>query len=61
MLRLNQTIIRELTVCALLKLEYWCQLKYFVIKLFGRVAAYRTKQADFLADINIIHRNWSHR
>jgi hypothetical protein len=27
-------------VCASLKLQYWPQLKYFVIELFGRVAAY---------------------
>ena len=40
MFRFNQTIIREPTVCASLKLQYWCQLKYFVIELFGRVAAY---------------------
>jgi hypothetical protein len=32
MLRFNKTIIRELAVCASLKLQYWCQLKYFVIK-----------------------------
>jgi len=38
MFRFNQTIIREPTVCASLKLQYWRQLKYFVIKLFGRVA-----------------------
>jgi len=35
----KQTIIREPTVCASLKLQYWRQLKYFVIELFGRVAA----------------------
>jgi len=40
MFRFNKTIIREPTVCASLKLQYWCQLKYFVIELFGRVAAY---------------------
>jgi len=40
MFRFNQTIIREPTVCASLKLQYWCHLKYFVIELFGRVAAY---------------------
>jgi len=40
MFRFKQTIIREPTVCALLKLQYWHQLKYFVIELFGRVAAY---------------------
>jgi hypothetical protein len=40
MFRFNQTIIRELPVCALLKLQYWCQLKYFFIELLGRVAAY---------------------
>ena len=28
-----------LAVCASLKLQYWCQLIYCVIKLFGRVAA----------------------
>jgi hypothetical protein len=33
----NQTIIREPTVYASLKLQYWCQLKYFVTELFGRV------------------------
>jgi len=36
MFRFNKTIIREPTVCVSLKL----QLKYFVIELFGRVAAY---------------------
>jgi hypothetical protein len=40
MFRFNKTIIREPTVCALLKLQHWRQLKYFVIDLFGRVAAY---------------------
>ena len=40
MFRFNQTIIREPTVCASLKLQYCCQLKYFVIELFGRVVAY---------------------
>ena len=30
MFRFNQTIIREPTVCASLKLQYWRQLKYFV-------------------------------
>jgi hypothetical protein len=35
MFRFNQTIIREPTVCASLKLQYWCQLKYFVIELFA--------------------------
>jgi hypothetical protein len=40
MFRFNKTIIREPTVCASLKLQYWCPLKYYVIKLFGRVAAY---------------------
>jgi len=39
MFRFNQTIIREPAVCASLKLQYWRQLKYFVIELFGRVAA----------------------
>jgi len=38
MFRFNRTIIREPTVCASLK--YWRQLKYVVIELFGRVAAY---------------------
>ena len=38
MFRFNQTIIREPTVCASIKLQYWCQLKYFVIELFGHVA-----------------------
>jgi hypothetical protein len=42
MFRFNQTIIREPTVCASLKLQYWCQLIYFVIKLFGRVTAYQS-------------------
>jgi len=37
---LTKTIIREPTACASPKLQYWCQLKYFVIELFGRVAAY---------------------
>jgi hypothetical protein len=40
MFQFNQTIIREPTVCASLKLQYWHQLKYFVIQLFSRVAAY---------------------
>ena len=35
----NQIIIREPTVCASLKLQYWSQLKYFVIEVFGRMAA----------------------
>jgi len=38
MFRFNKTIIRKPTVYASLKLQYWCQLKYFVIELFGRVA-----------------------
>ena len=33
MFRFNKTIIREPTVCASLKLQYWCQLKYFVIEI----------------------------
>jgi hypothetical protein len=33
MFRFNKTIIRELAVCASLKLPYWCQLIYFVIEL----------------------------
>jgi len=33
MSRFNQTVIREPTVCASLKLQYWRQLKYFVIEL----------------------------
>jgi len=40
MFRFNQTIIREPMVCTSLKLQYWRQLKYFVIELFVRVAAY---------------------
>jgi len=40
MFRFNKTIIREPTACALLTLQYWRQLKYFVIALFGRVTAY---------------------
>jgi hypothetical protein len=39
MFRSNQTIIREPTVCASLKLQYWRQLKHFVIELFGYAAA----------------------
>jgi len=39
MFRFNKNIIREPTVCASLKLQYWRQLKYFVIELFGRAAA----------------------
>jgi hypothetical protein len=35
----NKTVIRELTVCASLKLQYWRRLKCFIIELFGRVAA----------------------
>ena len=47
MFRFNKTIIREPTVCASLKLQYWRQLKYFVIELCrscGRVAAYACEQ-----------------
>ena len=40
MFQFNQTIIREPTVCASLKLQYWCHLKYFVIEPFGCVAAH---------------------
>jgi len=40
MFQLNQIITREAAVCASLKLHYWYKLKYFVIKVFGRVAAY---------------------
>jgi len=40
MFQFNQTINTEPTVCASLKLQNWRQLKYFVIELFGRVAAY---------------------
>jgi len=29
----NKILIREPTVCASLKLQYWRQLKYFVIEL----------------------------
>ena len=39
MFRFNQIIIREPTVCASLKLQYWRQLKYLVIEMFRRVAA----------------------
>ena len=39
MFRFNGNINREPTACALLKLQYWRQLKYFVIELFGRAAA----------------------
>jgi hypothetical protein len=42
MFRFNKNIIREPTVCASLKLRYWRQLKYFVIELLGRVAAYNS-------------------
>ena len=31
---------QALAVCASLKLQYWCRLIYFVIKLFDHVAAY---------------------
>jgi len=40
----DETIIREPVVCALLKSQHWCQLKYFVIKVFGHVAAYAGMQ-----------------
>ena len=40
MFRFKNTIFREPKVCASLKLQYWRQLKYFVIELFGRVATY---------------------
>jgi hypothetical protein len=33
MFRFNKIIIREPTTCASLKLQYWCQLKYFIIEL----------------------------
>jgi hypothetical protein len=33
MSRFNQTVVREPTVCASLKLQYWRQLIYFVIEL----------------------------
>jgi hypothetical protein len=36
MFRFNKTIIREPMACGSLKLQYWRQLKYFVIELFGR-------------------------
>jgi hypothetical protein len=36
----NKFIIREHAVCASIKLRFWCQLIYFVIKLFGHVATY---------------------
>jgi hypothetical protein len=39
MFRFNKNIIGEPMVCASLKLQYWCHLKYFVIELFGRLAA----------------------
>ena len=38
MFRFNKIIIKESTVCDSLKLQYWCQLKYFVIELFVLVA-----------------------
>jgi hypothetical protein len=37
MFQFNKTVIREPTVCASLKLQYWHHLKYFVIELFGGV------------------------
>jgi hypothetical protein len=40
MFRFNKPIIKDPMVCASLKLLYGHQLKYFVIELFGRVAAY---------------------
>jgi hypothetical protein len=49
MFRFNQTIIREPIVCASLKLQYWRQLKYFVIELFGRLAAYAATRPNFIA------------
>ena len=42
MFRFNQTIIMEPAVCTSLKLQYWRQLKYFVIEVFVRVAAYQS-------------------
>jgi hypothetical protein len=39
MFRFNKTIIREPTVCASLKSQYWRQLKYYVIELFGRAVS----------------------
>jgi hypothetical protein len=47
-----QTFIREPTVCASLKLQYWRQLKYFVIELFIRVAAYQSSPVC----VCIVHR-----
>jgi hypothetical protein len=38
MFQFNKTIIREPTMCALLKLKYWRKLNYFFIKMFGCVA-----------------------
>jgi len=48
MFRFNETIIRELAACASLKLQYWCQLIYCVIKLFGRVAVYESSPVLFV-------------
>jgi len=39
MFRFNQTIIREPTAFASLKLQYWRQSKCFVIELFGSASA----------------------
>jgi len=46
MFRFNKTNIREPTVCASLKLQYGRQLKYFVIGVFGRVAAYASTRPN---------------
>ena len=61
MFRFNKTIIREPTLCASLKLQYWRQLKYFVIEQFGLVAAYAATRPNcsitkyfILTDANIV-------
>ena len=43
---LTKPFIREPTVCASLKLQYWRRLKCFVLEVFGRVAAYAATQPN---------------
>ena len=59
----NKIIIREPTVCASLKLQYWCQLKYFVIELFGRAATRPnssiTNYFNYSFGTGVLHLNFS--
>jgi len=55
MFQFNKTIIREPMACALLKLQYWRQLKYFGIELFGHVATYYSVQTVSPSALYTIH------